>query len=223
MGNGRLGQPDPDPEGLLAQARRIAKISRKATDSAHGSYLVARTEEQYKYAMEAFDSRHRTREAIETRAELEQFSRQSVFIVHAPLLLDSSSFRRFFDALAASKKVGRFFNGTDNVDEIVALARRRMENLDRLPAAEDANRAATCMLWRAHREEEAIVLYDEYTDALVRDIIANISRGVLYLVEARSTIARRRLRLTGRKDEAGQLFTVVYEALQPHPMSNSGS
>jgi hypothetical protein len=98
-----------------------------------------------------------------------------------------------------------------------------MENLDRLPAAEDANRAATCMLWRAHREEEAIVLYDEYTDALVRDIIANISRGVLYLVEARSKIARRRLRLTGRKDEAGQLFTVVYEALQPHPMSNSGS
>jgi hypothetical protein len=221
MGNGRLGQPDPRPEGLLAHARKVAKLSRRATDTVNGSFLIERTEEQYTFAIEAFDSRHRTREAIEARAELGQFRRESGFILHAaPLLLESSAFRSAFDSLAASRKVGQFFNGTDNIDQIVALARRRMENLDRLAAAEDAARAATCMLWRAHREEETIVLYNEYTDALIKDITTNISKGILYLVEARSKIVRKRLWLTGRKDEASQLLTTVYEALKPRPMGN---
>jgi hypothetical protein len=221
MGDGRLGRPDPRPEGLLAQARKIAKLSRRATDPVHGGFLIERTDEQYLFAIEAFDRRHRTREAIDARAELEQFRRDSGFILNAaPLLVASSAFRLAFDSLAASSKVGQFFNGVDNVDEIVALARRRMENLDRLAAADDAARAATCMLWRAHREEETIALYNEYTDALVKDIASNISRGTLYLVETRTRIARRRLRLAGRKDEASQLLTTVYEALKVRPVSD---
>jgi hypothetical protein len=151
---------------------------------------------------------------------LEEFQRASGFILHAaPLLTERSAFRTTLDSLAASKQVGKFFNGTDDVDEVVALARRRMENLDRLAAADDAARAATCMLWRAHREEETIDLYNEYTDALMKDINSNISRGTLFLVETRARIARRRLRLTGRQDEASQLLATVYEALKPRQAS----
>jgi len=139
--NGRLGLPDPSPEGLLAHARKIARLSRRATDTVNGSFLIERTESQYAFAIEAFESRHKTREAIATRAELEQFRTQSGFILHdAPLLLERSTFRSAMDSLAASKKVGPFFNGTDKLDEIVVLARRRMENLDRLAAADDATR-----------------------------------------------------------------------------------
>jgi hypothetical protein len=220
MGDGRLGLPDPRPEGLLAQARKIAKLSRRAEDPVHGNFLIELTNEQYLYAIEAFDSRHRRREGNETRAELEEFQRASGFILHAaPLLTERSAFRTTLDSLAASKQVGKFFNGTDDVDEVVALARRRMENLDRLAAADDAARAATCMLWRAHREEETIDLYNEYTDALMKDINSNISRGTLFLVETRARIARRRLRLTGRQDEASQLLATVYEALKPRQAS----
>ena len=179
MGNGRLGQPDPQPERLLAHARKIAKLSRRATDTVHGSFLIERTQEQYRFAIEAFDSRRRSREAIDARSELEQFRMQSGFMLRAaPLLLESSDFRSAFDSLATSEKVGRFFNGTDDLDEIVALARRRMKKLDNLAAAEAAARAATCMLWRAHREKETIVLYNEYTDALVRDCLLYTSRCV---------------------------------------------
>jgi hypothetical protein len=220
MGNGRLGQPDPRPEGLLAHARKIAKIARRAPDTANGRFLIETAEKQYAFAIESFDTKHRTREAIEARAELESFRTQSDFILHdAPLLVESSAFRKHFDTLAASKEVGPFFNGTDNVDEVVSLARRRMENPDRLAASEDATKAATCMLWRAHREEETIALYNEYTDVLIKDIAASIRHDKLYLVEARSKIARRRLLLAGRRDEARQLLTTVSEALRrPRPM-----
>jgi len=216
MGNGRLGQPDPQPEGLLAHARKIARLSRRATDTVNGSFLITRTEEQYRLTIEAFESRNRTGQANEARSELERFRMQSGFILHAaPLLLDSSDFRSTFDSLATSKKVGRFFNGTDDLDEIVALARKRMENLDHLAAAADAARAATCMLWRANREEETIALYNEYTDALVKDVTISISRGALYLVEVRTKIASKRLWLTGRHDEASQLLATVHAALKP--------
>ena len=223
MGNGRLGQPDPRPEGLLAHARKIAKLAQRATDTVNSSFLIEKTEEQYAFAIQAFDSKYRSREATETRAELEQFRTESGFIMHAaPLLLERSAFRKAFDSLAASNEVGQFFNGTDNVDEIVALARARMRNRDRLAAAEDATRAASCMLWRAHREEEAIVLYNEFTDALVREITINIREGNLYLVAARSKIARKRLLLTGRQDDARRLLVTVSEALEARPMSNPG-
>jgi hypothetical protein len=219
MGNGRLGLPDPRPEGLLAHARKIAGLARKATDTVNGRFLIETTEEHYTFAIDAFDSKHRTREANAARSELEQFRTETGFILHAaPLLLERSAFRRAFDSLAASKDVGPFFNGTDDLDEIVALARRRMENPDRLAAAEDAARVATCLLWRAHREEETIALYNEYTDALVKNITTSIRYGNLYLVEARSKIARRRLWLAGRKDEARQLLSTVSEALRPRPM-----
>jgi hypothetical protein len=215
MGNGRLGQPDPQPERLLAHARKIAKLSRRATDSVHGTFLIERTEEQYRFAIEAFDSKHRTREATDARSELGQFRMQSGFMLRAgPLLAESSDFRSVFDSLATSTTVGQFFNGTDDLDEIVALARRRMKKLDNLAAAEDAARAATCMLWRAHREEETLVLYNEYTDALIRDVTISINKGALYLVAVRSKIASRRLWLTGRNDEASQLLATVNEALK---------
>jgi len=222
MGNaGRLAQPDPHPDGLLAHARRIATLARRPTDSANCRFLIEKTEEQYAFAIDAFDSKRRIREANEARAELENFRAESRFLLHAaPLLLDGSAFRKFFDKLAASNEVGQFFNGTDNVDEVVALARRRIGNRDRLRAAEEATTAATCMLWRARREEEAIVLYNEYSDSLVKDITASISKGNLYLVEVRSKIARKRLLLTGRKEDALQLLVTVSEALKPRPTSS---
>jgi len=216
MDNEPLAQPNPRPEGLLAHARKIAKLARRGTDAANCRFLIEKTEVQYNVAIGAFDSNGRIREANEARTELEGFRRESTFILHtAPLLLEGSSFRNVFDKLAASKEVGQFFNGTDNVDEVVALARRRMGNPDRLHAAEEATTAATCMLWRTHREKEAIALYNEFTDALVKDISMSINKGNLYLVEARSKIARKRLLLAGRRDEAHQLLMAVSEALSP--------
>ncbi len=147
---------------------------------------------------------------------MEQFRTESGFIASAaPLLSERSGFRRALDSLAASKEVGQFFNGIDDVNDIVALARSSMANRDRLSAAEDATRAATCMLWRAHREEETIVLYNEFTDALVKEINASIRERNLVLVEARCKIARKRLLLTDRKEEARQLLQTVTAALEP--------
>ena len=219
MSTERLAQPNPHPEGLLAHARKVATIARRPTDTTNGNFLIEKTEERYTFAITAFENKRRTYEANAARAELELFLTETGFILNsAPLLSENSAFRKAFDALAASKKVGQFFNGTDDVDETVALARRRMGNRDRLIAAEDATRAATCMLWRAQREEETITLYNEFTDVLVREIATSISKGDLYLVEARSKIARRRPSLTGRKTEAGHLLATVTEALKGHPV-----
>ena len=118
--------------------------------------------------------------------------------------------------------MGQFYNGTDNVDEVVALAKRRMRNSDRLNAAEEAITAATCMLWRAHREEETILLYNAFTDVLVNDIKSSILKGNLYLVETRAGIVRKRLWLTGRRDEAFQLLATVSEALTPLVSTSGG-
>lgn len=223
MADGRLAQPDPDPERLLANARKIAKIARTPRDPVNGGFLIERTEQQFTFAIEAFESEQRTREADQARAELEQFQRESDFILHyAPLLLDSSAFRMSFDSLAASNEVGRFFNGIENIDKVVDIARRRMRNPDRLGAAEDATKAATCMLWRAHRKEETIDLYNEFTDVLIKEITMSISKGHLHLVEARAQIARRRLLLTDRKDDARRLVATVSEALRPRTVSNTG-
>jgi len=216
MDNEPLAQPSPRPEGLLAHARKIAKLARRGTDTTNCSFLIEMADAQYTFAADAFDSNGRTREANEARKELEGFRKDSAFILHtAPLLGDGSAFRKVFDKLAASKEVGQFFNGTDNVDEIVALAKRRMGNPDRLHAAEEAITAATCMLWRTHRENETIALYNEFTDVLVKDISVSITKGNLYLVEARARITRKRLLLTGRKDEAHQLLMAVSGALSP--------
>jgi hypothetical protein len=216
MGIEPLAQPSPRPEGLLAHARKIAKLARRGEDVTNCSFLIEMAEAQYTFAIDAFDSHRRTWEAGEARKELDRFRKESDFILQtAPLLWEGSAFRKVFDKLAASKEVGQFFNGTDNVDDIVALARKRMGNPDRLHAAEEATTAATCMLWRAQREEETIVLYNEFTDALVKDILLSINKGNLYLVEARATITRKRLLLTGRQDEAHQLLMAVSEALSP--------
>jgi hypothetical protein len=222
MSNGRLAQPEPSPEGLLAHARKIARLTRRATDSVNSTFLIQKAEEQYGLAIEALNREFRIREAFEARAELERFRAESVWTLHqAPLLLEGSAFRTALDDLAASKDVGRFFNGTDDVDEIVSIARRRMGNRDRLAAAEDATRAATCMLWRAEREEETVALYDEFTDVLVKDIMTSIDAGNVFLVEARSRIARTRLLLTGRREDAEQLATAVSLALEPRTVSSS--
>src|SRR5271166_2650329 len=157
MANEPLAQPNPRPEGLLAHARKLAKVSQKATDTVNGSFLIEKTKAQYAYVIDAFESKGMTREANEAKEELERFRTQSGLILNgAPLLLPGSNFRRVFDQLAASKEVGQFYNGTDKVDDVVALAEKRMRNPDRLHAAEEAITAATCMLWRAHREEETI-------------------------------------------------------------------
>jgi hypothetical protein len=224
MSTDRLAQPNPLPEGLLAHARKVAKLARRPTDTANGNFLIEKTEERYTFAITAFETKKRTYEANAARAELELFRTETGFILNsAPLLLERSAFRKTFDALAASKKVGQFFNGTDDVDEVVSLARRRMANRDRLSAADDATTAATCMLWRAGREEETIALYNKFTDVLVREIATSISKGDLYLVEARSKVARRRLSLTGRKAEAGQLLATVSDALNTRLVSNQSA
>jgi hypothetical protein len=218
-----LAQPNPRPEGLLAHARKLAKVARKATDTVNGSFLIEKTKSQYAYVIDAFESIGMMREAHEAREELERFRKQSGFILNAaPLLAEGSDFRRFFDQLAASKEVGHFYNGTDNVDDVVALATKRMRNHDRLHAAEEAITAATCMLWRAHREEETIDLYNAFTDVLVNDIKTSIVKGDLYLVEARAEIVRKRLWLTGRKDDVLHLMMAVSEAMNPRSMSSPG-
>jgi hypothetical protein len=117
------------------------------------------------------------------------------------------------DLLAESSEVGKFYNGTDEIDVIVAIARRRMGSRERLAAAEDATRVATCMLWRMQREEEATLLYNEFTDALMKDVFATIEKGDIYLVEMKSRVARKRLLLTGRNDDAQHLDTAVYQAM----------
>lgn len=222
MREGRLAQPEPGPERLLASARKIAKIARRPRDSVNGEFLIERAEEQYSLAIKALESESRAREADEVRAELDQFLAESEFIIEsAPLLLDRSAFRRFFDSLAASNEVGQYFNGIDDLDGIVALARSRMRNPDRLGAAEAATKAATCMLWRAHREEDTIELYNEFTDALIRDITTSIAKGTLHLVEARAAIARKRLLLADRKEEARELLGAVADAIAPQSVRNA--
>jgi hypothetical protein len=221
--NEPLGQPNPRPEGLLAHARKVAMLARRATDAVNATYLLDKTEAKYIYAIEAFESQRMTREARLTREELDRFLKQSEFILNvAPILSEGSNFRRHLDQLASSQQVGRFYNGTDNVDEVVALATQRMRNPDRLHAAEEAVAAATCMLWRAGREEETVVLYNAFTEVLVNDIRSSIMKGSLYLVEARAEIVKKRLWLTGRKDEAAQLMASVSEALSRGAFSTSG-
>ena len=223
MDNEPLAQPNPRPEGLLAHARKLALVARRATDAVNASYLLEKTKTQYTYAIDAFESKGMTSEAKEAREEMGRFLTQSEFILNAaPLLLQGSKFRKHFDHLARSQQVGQFYNGTDNVDEVVALAKRRMRNSDRLNAAEEAITAATCMLWRAHREEETILLYNAFTDVLVNDIKSSILKGNLYLVETRAGIVRKRLWLTGRRDEAFQLLATVSEALTPLVSTSGG-
>jgi hypothetical protein len=69
------------------------------------------------------------------------------------------------------------------------------------------------MLWRIQREEEATLLYNEFTDALMKDVFATIEKGDIYLVEMKSRVARKRLLLTGRNDDAQHLDTAVYQAM----------
>jgi hypothetical protein len=220
----RLAQPDPRPEGLLAHARRIAKIALRATDTVNGDFLIAKAEEQYTIAIQAFDRKMRKAEANQARAELKHFRTESQFVLHdAPVLAEDSAFRSALDTLAASDEIGPYYNGTNDIDEIVSLARRRMGKRDSLSAAEDATRAATCLLWRAHREEETIAVYNEFTDALIRDVVANLNGGHLYLVEKKAEIARRRLLLTGRADKASELEELLAVASKPRPMGSQVS
>lgn len=217
----RLAQPRPRPEGLLAHARRIATIALRSTDAVTGDFLIEKAEEQYAIAIQAFESRARVAEANNARAEMEQFSTEARFELHdAPVLAGTTAFRRALDALAASEAIGRYYNGTDNVDEIVTIARKRMANRDRLGAAEDATRAATCLLWRAEREEEAISLFNDFTDTLLNDVVAHLDGDHLYLVDKKADIVRKRLLLTGRKDEAENVEKLVSEASQARPMAS---
>jgi hypothetical protein len=215
----RLAQPDPRPEALLAHARRIAKIALRSTDSITGDFLIEKAEEQYQVAIRAFDSKSRPGEASQARAELKQFSSESRFALHdAPVLLDGSAFRKAMDALAATESIGPYYNGTNDLEEIVNIARRRMAHRDRLGAAEDATRAATCLLWRAGREDEAISLYNEFTDALVRDVRAHLGSGLHSIVQRKLDIARHRLLLTDRRDEALELAKLVEDTSHARPM-----
>lgn len=219
MSNIRLAQPEPHPERLLAHARKIAKIALRATDTITGDFLIDKAEEQYALAIRALDGALMRGEAAQARIELEEFSAESRFLLHdAPVLAGDSAFRKALDILAASEAIGPYYNGTNNVDEIADIARKRMARRDRLGAAEDATRAATCLLWRAHREEEAKDLYNEFTDVLVREVKADLDSGQHYLVETKSDITRKRLVLTGRKDEADQLENLVSESLKARPM-----
>jgi hypothetical protein len=217
----RLAQPEPRPEGLLAHARRIAKIALRATDSVTGDFLIEKAEEQYQVAIRALDGKSMAGLASQARAELKQFSTESRFVLHdAPVLTEDTAFRRALDTLAATEAIGPYYNGTNDLDEIVAIAKRRMSKRDQLVAAEDATRAATCLLWRAKREEEAISLYNDFTDALVRDVKAHLGGGQLYLVEKKADIARNRLLLTGRTDEASDIEKLVSDASQARPMGS---
>ena len=215
----RLAQPEPRPEALLAHARKIARIALRATDAITGDFLIEKAEEQYAIAITALDQKMLVGEARQARAELKQFSAESRFVLRdAPVLTGDSAFRRALDDLAASGTIGPYYNGTNKLDDIVSIARKRMGQRDRLGAAEDATRAATCLLWRAGREDEAITLYNEFSDALVRDIRAHLAGGQLYLVDRKVDIARKRLLLTGRKDEADELERVMSQASKARPM-----
>jgi hypothetical protein len=211
---GRLAQPDPTPDRLLIFARRVAELALRATNTVNGNYLIGRAEEQYGLAIKAFENHNRIREAEWASNELNQFGADSrVALKTSPVLVKGSPFRRAMDLLAESSEVGKFYNGTDKIDVIVAIARRRMGSRERLAAAEDATRVATCMLWRMQREEEATLLYNEFTDALMKDVFATIEKGDIYLVEMKSRVARKRLLLTGRNDDAQHLDTAVYQAM----------
>jgi hypothetical protein len=221
MGARRLAQPEPPAEGLLAHARKIARIALRTTDTITGSFLIEKAEEQYRVAIRALESSWMIGEANQAKAELKRFSSESRFVLNdAPVLTGDSAFRRALDDLAATDTIGPYYNGTNNLDEIVTIAKRRMAQRDRLGAAEDATRAATCLLWRAGREDEAIALYNEFTDALVRDVKAHLGSGQLYLVEMKSNIARKRLMLTGRTDEADAIEKLVAEASRATPMGS---
>lgn len=218
----RLAQPEPTAEGLLAHARRIAVIARRATDPVTGDFLIAKAEDQYAIAIKALVSTSKASEASEARDELKRFSVESRFQLHdAPVLAGNSPFRRALDALAATEAIGSYYNGTDDVDEIVALAKRRIAQRDRLGAAEDAVRAATCLLWRAQREEETVALYNEFTDALVRDVKGHVDNGLFNLVEKKADIARKRLLLTGRRAEAWEIDRILSEASRPMGAASS--
>jgi hypothetical protein len=218
----RRAQPEPTADGLLAHARKIAKIAIRATDAITGDFLIEKAEEQYAIAIAVFDSSSRAGEANRAREELRQFSAESRFVLHhAPALAKGSAFRSTLNALAASEAIGSYYNGTDDVDEIVAIARRRMGSRDRLGAAEDATRAATCLLWRANREKEAIALYNEFTDVLVQHVKGHLSRGHLYLVVKAADIARKRLLLTGRGGEANEIDTLVAKEKGARSMGTS--
>jgi hypothetical protein len=209
-----LAQPDPTPDRLLAFARRVAELALRATNTVNGNYLIRRAEEQYGLAIKALESHDRIREAEWAGNELNQFGADSrVALKTSPVLVKGSRFRRAMDLLAESPEIGKFYNGTDKIDVIVAIARRRMASRERLAAAEDATRAATCMLWRMQREEEATLLYNEFTDALLKDVFATIEKGNIYLVEMKSRVARKRLLLTGRNDDAQHLETAVSQAM----------
>jgi hypothetical protein len=221
MASQRLAQPEPPPEGLLAHARKVAKIALRTSDAITGDFLIKKAEELYNMAIRAFERGYKVREASQARSELKQFSSESRFVLHdAPVLSGDSAFRRALDDLAGSDTIGAYYNGTNNLDDIVTIAKRRMAQRDRLGAAEDATRAATCLLWRAGREEEAIALYNEFTDVLVRDVRTYLDHDHLYLVETKAEIARKRLLLTGRRDEAGEIEKLVAQASQARPMDS---
>lgn len=221
MSTVRLAQPDPRPEALLAHARKIAKIALRTTDTITGDFLIDKAEEQYAVAIRALDGKAMVAEAGQARAELAQFSIEARFTLHeAPVLVDGSAFRRALDSLARDDTIGAYYNGTNDVEEIVRIARRRMSSRERLGAAEDATRAATCLLWRAGREEEAMALYNDFTDALVRDVRSNLDGGLLSLVRTKADIARRRLMLTGRTDDAREIDKLLAEASQARPMGS---
>ena len=210
-----MARPDPTSDAYLANARRLARIASKAEDDINRAFLLERMEEQYILAIQELDGTRRAREALEVRAELEQSRRRSGRRPPRiePLLAEGSQFRSALDDLASSNRVGQFFNGTDNVDDVVFIAKKWMGRDGRLTAAESAVRAATCMLWRAGREEETVHLYDEFTNIYMVDVLARIDgANSLSLAEPRARIASQRLRLTGRKHEARQLLAIVTEA-----------
>ncbi len=213
----RFARPDPEPEVYLANAKRLERLVETASDDTNRDFLLEKLEEQYLHAITALDDRQRSREAIQIRAALTRVRSQSGrrHLHTDPLLAEHSAFRRYFNSLSASDRVGRFFNGTDDVDDVVNLARKWMTRRERLVAAEGAATAATCMLWRGGREADAIQLYDDFTNFYVVDILEKLSLGQsLHLAEHRAAIASQRLLLTGRKHEARQLLDIVSEALQ---------
>ena len=88
-----LAQPNPRPEGLLAHARKLALVARRATDAVNASYLLEKTKTQYTYAIDAFESKGMTSEAKEAREEMGRFLKQLNFISSAgPLLCKVRNF-----------------------------------------------------------------------------------------------------------------------------------
>ena len=73
MDNEPLAQPNPRPEGLLAHARKLALVARRATDAVNASYLLEKTKTQYTYAIDAFESKGMTSEAKKQEKRWEDF------------------------------------------------------------------------------------------------------------------------------------------------------